>query len=129
MDDVYKSMNKDIGSGAIPEESARYQTAQNLPVPVPMTPGDISGDKSRQLLENGIETGRFGDSAERKMAALRNDQNIAIKDNMGEIQQQMAEPKQGLTQLLEEAKEHGQEEVVAAELVVVAPKGRKLKLR
>jgi len=90
MDDVYKSMNKDIGSGAIPEESARYQTAQNLPVPVPMTPGDISGDKSRQLLENGIETGRFGDSAERKMAALRNDQNIAIKDNLGEIQQQMA---------------------------------------
>tara|TARA_B100000768_G_scaffold110719_1_gene102645 strand:- start:233 stop:2416 length:2184 start_codon:yes stop_codon:yes gene_type:complete len=90
MDDVYKSMNKDIGGGAIPEESARYQTAQNLPVPVPMTPGDISGDKSRQLLENGIETGRFGDSAERKMAALRNDQNIAIKDNLGEIQQQMA---------------------------------------
>ena len=90
MDDVYKSMNKDISGGAIPEESARYQTAQNLPVPVPMTPGDISGDKSRQLLENGIETGRFGDSAERKMSALRNDQNIAIKGNLGEIQQQMA---------------------------------------
>ena len=92
MDDVYKAMNKDISGGAIPEQSARYQTAQNLPEPVPMTPGDVSGDRSRQLLEDAIESGRFGSSAEREMAATRNAQNVAVAGNLGAIQQQMAGP-------------------------------------
>jgi len=92
MDTVYREMNTDIGAGSVPAESARYRTAQNLPVRVPMTRGDVSGEKGRQLFEDSVGAGNYGESAAAQMANTRQAQNAAIDSNLGSIQQQMAGP-------------------------------------
>ena len=85
-------MNADISSGANPADAARYRTAQGLNPPVPMTRGDVSNDKGRGLLEDSILHGNYGDAARTQMEGIRSDQNIAIEQNLGNIQQQMAGP-------------------------------------
>ena len=92
LDSIYREMNVDIGSGATPAEAARYRTAQGLEPPVPMTRGDVSNDRSRGLLEDSILSGNYGDSARSQMEGIRADQNVAIEQNLGNIQQQMAGP-------------------------------------
>tara|TARA_R100001377_G_scaffold85287_1_gene71266 strand:+ start:1074 stop:3269 length:2196 start_codon:yes stop_codon:yes gene_type:complete len=92
MDEVYRKMNTEVSAGAVPAESARYQTAQNLPVPVPMTRGDVSGEKGRQLLEDSIEAGNYGEGAAAQYANTRQAQKDAIEANLSNIQQQMAGP-------------------------------------
>ena len=92
LDSIYRDMNADISSGANPADAARYRTAQGLNPPVPMTRGDVSNDKGRGLLEDSILHGNYGDAARTQMEGIRSDQNIAIEQNLGNIQQQMAGP-------------------------------------
>lgn len=92
LESIYREMNVDISAGVNPAEAARYRTAQGLLPPVPMTRGDVSNDRSRGLLEDSILSGNYGDSARSQMEGIRADQNVAIEQNLGNIQQQMAGP-------------------------------------
>ena len=92
LDTIYREMGADISSGASPADAARYRTAQGLNPPVPMTRGDVSNDKGRGLLEDSILSGNYGDQARTQMEGIRSSQNVAIEQNLGNIQQQVAGP-------------------------------------
>ena len=92
LDKVYREMNADIKAGANPADAARYRTAQNLPTPVQMTRGDVGDDKSRQLFEDSVQSGTYGNAAREDMQTLRLGQSNDIQQNLGQIQQQMAGP-------------------------------------
>lgn len=90
MDKVFQEINKRVNKGQDVREAARYETSQGLPTPIPMTRGEVTGDKGQQLIENAMETGGLGDTAQQSMQGIRQAQHEAIPSNLQQIQQGMA---------------------------------------
>lgn len=99
---VYDRIDQMVNAGAKPNEAVRQATSESLPVPVPQTRGEITGEQGQQLLENTMETGGLGPVAESRMRSIREKQSQAIPQNLSEIQRQMAgggnviEPRAGM---------------------------------
>jgi len=69
-----------------PEASAALAEAESLPTPVPLTKGEASGSRARQLFEDQAESGAFGDSTRDYLEKQRKLQQAALEQNLGDIQ-------------------------------------------
>jgi hypothetical protein len=94
-DTATKEMAQDvlgrIQQAVDPEEAARLAAAQSLPVPVPMTRGQVTGSKGQQLFEDAARAGAYGQVAESMLAGQQAAQQQAIRQNIPEIQRRIAQ--------------------------------------
>jgi len=85
-----------------PAAAARSAQAQSLPVPVPLSRGDVSGLASEQMTESLMRKGAYGKPAELQMRGFRDEQQEALRGNVPAIQNrlsgqaQVVEPGQGV---------------------------------
>ena len=87
---VYADLEGMIRGGAAPKEALAKMQAQGLPVPVPLTTGQISGDMEQQLFEDLAAKGVYGETAKSMITDAYAAQEAAVKENMGEIQRIIA---------------------------------------
>tara|TARA_S200000501_G_scaffold179615_1_gene169128 strand:- start:2484 stop:5021 length:2538 start_codon:yes stop_codon:yes gene_type:complete len=82
---VIKKMNELVTKQVEPQTASSFGMSQNLDVPIPLSRGQMSGNKAEQVFENQIEDGVFGNEGLGKtaMESLRNKQIDAIKANIG----------------------------------------------
>lgn len=73
-----------------PEEAARLAAAKSLPVPVPMTRGQVTGSKGQQLFEDAARAGAYGEGAESLLSAQQAAQQQAIRQNIPAMQERIA---------------------------------------
>lgn len=73
-----------------PAHAARYTDAQTLPVPVPLTRGDISGQPGQQMTESMMRKGAYGQGAAATMIGAREQADDALRANLQAIPQRMA---------------------------------------
>lgn len=74
-----------------PEEAARLAAAKSLPVPVPMTRGQVTGSKGQQLFEDAARAGAYGEGAESLLSAQQAAQQQAIRQNIPAMQERIAQ--------------------------------------
>ena len=74
-----------VRGGAEPTAAAVSAMSRGLPEPVPMTKGQISGSKGQQLFEDVAASGGYGSVAEALMAAQRQGQQGALRNNLDAI--------------------------------------------
>jgi len=87
---VYKDLEAMIRSGAVPEAAAARMRAQGLPVPVPLTTGQITGDMEQQLFEDLAAKGTYGEMAKNIVSGAYAAQEAAVKENIDAIQRIIA---------------------------------------
>jgi len=87
---VYSDLEGMIRGGAVPEAALAKMQAQGLPVPVPLTTGQISGDMEQQLFEDLAAKGVYGDTAKNIVSGAYAAQEAAVKENISEIQRIIA---------------------------------------
>lgn len=87
---VYSDLEAMIRGGAVPEAALAKMQAQGLPVPVPLTTGQISGDMEQQLFEDLASKGTYGETAKNIVSGAYAAQEAAVKENIGEIQRIIA---------------------------------------
>jgi hypothetical protein len=87
---VYGDLERLLREGALPEEALAKMKAQGLPVPVPLTTGQITGDLEQQLFEDLAQKGVYGDKAKGIIRAQFDAQQAAIKSNIEETQRIIA---------------------------------------
>ena len=76
----------DVRNAVNPEDAARASASRGLPVPIPLSKGDITGKPSQQMFESLSEKGAFGQGAESVMRGFRSEQQDAIRGNVPAIQ-------------------------------------------
>lgn len=81
---------RDARLAADPVAAARYAAARSLPVPVPMTRGQISLNASDQMTEDLMLKGAMGQGAENTMRSQRLAEQQALHGNAEAIQKQVA---------------------------------------
>jgi hypothetical protein len=87
---VYADLEGLIRGGAVPKEALAKMQAQGLPVPVPLTTGQISGDMEQQLFEDMAAKGVYGETARTMITDAYAAQEAAVKENIDEIQRIIA---------------------------------------
>jgi len=87
---IYADLEGMIRGGAVPQAALAKMQAQGLPVPVPLTTGQISGDMEQQLFEDLAAKGVYGDQAKNIVSGAYAAQEAAVKENIGEIQRIIA---------------------------------------
>jgi hypothetical protein len=87
---VYADLEGMIRGGAVPEAALAKMQAQGLPVPVPLTTGQIGGDMEQQLFEDLAAKGVYGEQAKNTITGAYAAQEAAVKENIGEIQRIIA---------------------------------------
>jgi hypothetical protein len=87
---VYADLEGLIRGGAVPKEALAKMQAQGLPVPVPLTTGQISGDMEQQLFEDMAAKGVYGETARTIVTDAYAAQEAAVKENIDEIQRIIA---------------------------------------
>lgn len=87
---VYADLEGLIKGGAVPQAALAKMQAQGLPVPVPLTTGQISGDMEQQLFEDLAVKGVYGDTAKNIVSNAYAAQEAAVRENIGEIQRIIA---------------------------------------
>ena len=76
--------------GIPPEQAVRWQQSQDLPVPIPLTRGEASGNRGQQILETEAEKGASGEMARLQMEAQRQAQSRAVQENIPAMQERIA---------------------------------------
>jgi|GEM_PF-1209598 len=76
--------------GIPPDQAIRWQQSQGLPVPVPLTRGEASGNIGQQILEGEAQKGQSGDLARQAMDSQRAQQSAAVQENIPAMQQRVA---------------------------------------
>ena len=97
MTSVRASVDKMVRSGLDPKESIRTVAAENLPVPVKLTSGQVTGSKSQQLFENTAESGAYGEKVGSEMQAFNQQAQENIAQNVPAIQSMMGAPDAAIT--------------------------------
>jgi len=87
---VYTDLEAMIRGGSVPEAALAKMQAQGLPVPVPLTTGQISGDMEQQLFEDLASKGTYGQTAKDIVSNAYAAQEAAVRENIGEIQRIIA---------------------------------------
>jgi hypothetical protein len=75
--------------GVDPAEASRVVEAGNLPVPVPLTKGAVTGDQGQQLFEDMALKGSFGETASSMLRGRRADTQAALQQNVEAIRGQL----------------------------------------
>jgi hypothetical protein len=73
-----------------PVEAGRLAEAQTLPVPVPLTRGEVTGSAGQQLFEDMALKGAYGEGPAAMLRGRRAEQQQAIQQNIGAIQEYLA---------------------------------------
>lgn len=87
--DTLADISNRIQQGLDPVEASRLAEAANLPIPVPLTTGAVTGSKGQQLFENAAESGAFGPTAESVMQGARARTQEALQQNIPAISEQI----------------------------------------
>lgn len=72
-----------------PEQAGALAEANSLPVKVPMTKGQLTGDPQQQLFESQSAKGVYGSGAQAKVGALYDATDQALRDNQDVIRQKI----------------------------------------
>jgi len=72
------------------DDAVRYAESQSLPVPVPQTRANLSGNPRDQLLEDAASKGVYGTQAQEIIAGAREASKGALDENVTEIQRMIA---------------------------------------
>jgi hypothetical protein len=89
--EVLKKMNELVSKQVNPNTASSFGLSKGLPEPIPLTRGEMSGNKAQQVFENQIEEGVFGDGAGMNaMTVLRQKQREAIDANIPKLQEEVA---------------------------------------
>ena len=78
-------------TGIDPAQAARTAQAADLPVAIPLTRGEMTGEAGQMLMEDAIRKGAFGEQNAGRMAAMRAAQLSRIQENIPAIQSQIAD--------------------------------------
>lgn len=84
------NIEKAVQRGAQPEQAAALAEAQTLPRPVPLTRGQVTGEKGQQLFEEAALKGSLGEGPERMLGGMYRTQQEALQENIPAIQQYLA---------------------------------------
>ena len=79
-----------VRSGVNVDEASRLAQAENLPVPVPLTQGAVTGSQGQQLFEDAAQSGAFGQTAETMMTGARTKTDEALQANIPAITSTLA---------------------------------------
>lgn len=74
-----------VASGARGDQAAVSAMSRNLPVPIPMTRGAVTGDVGQQLFEDMASKGVYGDTASMIMRGQRAGTQDALRSNLDAI--------------------------------------------
>lgn len=74
-----------VSAGARGDQAAVTALSQNLPVPVPMTRGAVTGDVGQQLFEDMASKGVYGQMATDMMGGQRSRTQDALRSNLDAI--------------------------------------------
>lgn len=83
------SITQLVRQGHRPEAAARMVMASELPVPVPLTAGQVSGDVTQQVAEQAMHRGAKGQDAANIMGGQRATQRDALRGNVQAIGEQV----------------------------------------
>lgn len=83
------SITQLVRQGHRPEVAARVVMASELPVPVPLTAGQSTGDVTQQVAENAMQRGTRGQDAANIMGGQRATQQQALRGNVQAIGEQI----------------------------------------
>jgi hypothetical protein len=83
---IFEDLKKLLDSGVSADEAVRKASAAGLPVPIPLTSGQISGNAEQQLFEDMASKGVYGEDAARFINDSYTVQQEAVKANIPEIQ-------------------------------------------
>jgi hypothetical protein len=87
--DTLTKILRKVDQGADPVEAARMAEAADLPVPVPLTKGAVTGDQGQQLFEDMALKGSFGETASSILRGRRADTQAALQQNVEAIRGQV----------------------------------------
>ena len=88
---VVQKMNELVSKQVNPNTASSFGLSKGLPEPIPLTRGQMSGNKAQQVFEKQIEEGFFGEGAgQNAMKVLRKNQFDAIDANIGKFQDELA---------------------------------------
>lgn len=88
--EIVANLRRDVALGAMPGPALAFSQAKTLPVPVPMTAGQISGSKGQQLFEDAARSGAWGSLAESIMRGQLDQAQGALRANIEAITERMA---------------------------------------
>lgn len=71
-----------VASGARGDQAAITAMSRNLPVPIPMTRGAVTGDVGQQLFEDMASKGVYGETASTMMRGQRANTQDALRSNL-----------------------------------------------
>lgn len=84
------NIQSSVNRGLNPEQSAALAEAKTLPKPVPLTRGQVTGDKGQQLFEDAALKGSLGQEPADIMRGRALVQQEALQENIPAIQQYIA---------------------------------------
>lgn len=82
-------LNRLLREGHSPSVAVRTVTASNLPVPVPLTMGQATGDVTQQVAEQAMRRGANGSRPAAAMSGLAASQREALRGNVHAIGEQI----------------------------------------
>ena len=85
--DVAQSVSDYVSRGVDPAQAGRSAMAETLPVPVPLSRGQVSNTPVQQIFESEAGKGVYGESPMRLMQDLQRRQQEALRENIPAIQQ------------------------------------------
>ena len=85
------SVDKMVRAGLDPLESIRTAAAGNLPVPVKLTSGQVTGSKEQQLFEDQAASGSYGTKVGEEMQAFDRQAQDSMAQNVPAIQARMGQ--------------------------------------
>lgn len=88
--DLIAELNRQVNAGAVPAQAQRVAEAASLPVPVPLTRGNVTRAPSDQMFEDLASKGSFGRVVESVVQNVRQQQQVALRGNVEAIQGQIA---------------------------------------
>lgn len=87
---VFEDIAEKIRAGSLPADALAQMQSQGLPVPVPMTQGQLTGNMEQQLFEDLAQKGVYGEKAQDIIRAQIDAQEAAVRENVDEIQRVIA---------------------------------------
>jgi hypothetical protein len=89
--DFWKAVRAMNEEGVPQGQAVTYQQSQQLPSPIPMTRGEVTGVASQQLAESEAEKGARGSIAEQNMRMMRERQQQAVQENIPAMQERIGQ--------------------------------------
>jgi hypothetical protein len=87
---VAEGLSRRLSAGAMPEAALVTEQAAQLPTPIPLSRGQVTGSERQQVLESQLLSGEFGEAPRATMQSQVQGQREAIVQNVDQIKQEIA---------------------------------------